>query len=613
MATRQRREEDARHVIQPFIDDWAGRTENEWEAFRNFAVGQVLWDEGLTDEQIEEATAMDASGDMGIDAWWLAADESGAKLYLIQSKDKRATKEDLTKLREGFISVMDPSKAYMANRALQERAAELRDRIAPGLAIEFHLVSSQLVQRNLKTDGESLDDGHIEIEGTRYAFSSFVHDVESLAQSLRVIDTQPIEADFTVSNDGHFVLEPKNAAKTVSAAISASELALLYSKNRTNLFRENPRYYLGMRNSVNDEMYETLRTEPANFYLYNNGLTATCSGVTVEGNGDERQLRIRDFQIVNGCQTTVTIHEIWRKGILGDKLKEVLVPIRIIETQQTAHTAKFVATRTNRQTAMKSEDFHSGDTVHENLHAQFDRLSPRWYYEHKRGTWNTDMSGSRARAPYRGGEFGLRVIKMKDLAQACLAFRNLPHIAGDRVREYFRSDELHANLFPEFATAHQLLLPFVLFSKVSLLVRDVQREAADRGEPYSWSLQYIRFPIVANVAQLLRYLLGIEGEEYFGVLESQRLVESMSEWDSDIMNLVIPQVVEYFDGQAKQGHAVRSLVRQGEWLTDVFDLVRREANRQLDVEARFARQQSVDAETVGLRSVLPIVLPSPSS
>ena len=471
MASRQKREEDALNVIQPFVDDWKGRIDSDWAAFRNFAVGQVLWDEGLTDEQIEEATSVDSSGDMGIDAWWLAADESGSKLYLIQSKDARATAEDLTKLRDGFTSVMDPSKAYLANRAVQERAAELRERILPDLTIEFHLVSSRLVQSRLRTDGQPIEDGHLKFEGDRFPYASYVHDVESLAQNLRVISGQPINADFTVGSGDYFVLDPTGGHKSVAASIKASELALLYSKNQINLFRENPCYYLGA-NKVNKEMYETLKSDPVNFYLYNNGLTATCSSVSVTDQNGESKLQMRDLQIVNGCQTTITIHEMWRRAELGEKLRDVLVPIRIIETQNAPQMAQVVAERTNRQTTMKSEDFHSGDSVHRRLHGEFNLLSPPWYYEHKRGTWNTDVRGARARAPYSGGDFGMRLIKMKDLAQACLAFKNLPHIAGDRVREYFRSDDLHASLFPEFVTAQQLLLPYVLFSKVSALVKD---------------------------------------------------------------------------------------------------------------------------------------------
>ena len=553
---------------------------------------------------------MDASGDMGIDAWLLAADESGMTLYLIQSKDTRATREDLTKLRDGFIDVMNPAKAYLANRALQERAAELRERIVPDLSIEFHLVSSRLLQSRLRTDGQSLEDGHLQIEGGTFPYACYVHDVESLAQNLRVISGQPINAEFTIGGSDYFVLDPRGGHKSVGAAIKASELALLYSKNQINLFRENPRYYLGA-NKVNKEMYETLKNDPVNFYLYNNGLTATCSSVSVSDHNGERAIQMRDFQIVNGCQTTITIHEMWRRAELGEKLRDVQVPIRIIETQTAPQMAPLVAERTNRQTAMKSEDFHSGDTVHRRLHGEFDRLSPRWYYEHKRGTWSTDTRGTRARVPYSGGDFGMRLIKMKDLAQACLAFRNLPHIAGDRVREYFRSDELHASLFPEMVTAQQLLLPYVLFAKVSSLIK--KEQALDREVTLEWSLQYIRFPVVANVAQLLRYLLGYEGEGYFGVLQSQRLLDTMAEWIDDLLNLVYTPVVTWFDEQAGRGRAVRSLVRQDDWRGTVFELVKKEANRQLEVESRFAASQGAPIDSFGLRKALPIVLPSPGS
>lgn len=610
MATRQDREEEAQRIIQPFVDDWLESTSSDWAAFRNFAVGQVLWDVGLTDEQIEEATSVDGANDMGIDAWWLAADEAGVTLYLVQSKNTRATRDDLRKLRDGFVAVMDPAKAYTANRPLQERAAELRERLVPHLTIEMHLISSRLVTASLRTDGQPLEEETVRIHDNDYPVSLYVHDVESLKQNLQVIDGQPILAQFGIRESDYFKLKPSGGLITVSAAIKGSELARLYNEHRINLFRENPRYYLGL-NKINREMYATLKEDPVNFYLYNNGLTATCSSVADVSNGNEVSLEMRDFQIVNGCQTTVTIHEIWRRGELGDKLQEILVPIRIIETQNATTMAKLIAERTNRQTAMRSEDFLSGDKVHERLHGDFNRLSPRWYYELKRGTWNTDMRSAQARTPYLGGDFSPRMVKLKDLAQACLAFLGKPHMAGDRVREYFRSEELHRQLFPENVTAQQLVLPYVIFQRGSALVRQTDADAKTRGEPYEWSMQYLRFPLVACVAGILRYLQGFSGENYFAVPDSLRLVESLDTWEKRLLPKILGELVEYFDGQAKEGRAVRSLVRQDDWMATAFDKVKKAIDVQLEAEATAARDSGQEIGAVGLRSVLPIALPSP--
>ena len=607
MATRQRREEDARHVIQPFIDDWRERAGSEWAAFRDFAVGQILMDAGLTDEEIEEATAVDGPADFGIDAWWLAVEESGLTLYLVQAKDTRATKDDLRRLRRGFTDAMDPATVGAANRSVQENAAELHERLTPDLTIEMHLVTSRLVSRNLRTDGQPLDDidaPTIEIRGSEYPVSYYIHDVESIAQNLSVTPDLPIDARFSIGKNDYFMLNPSGGLRTVSAAIRASELALLYNQNRINLFRENPRYYLGP-NKINKDMYRTLDEDPVNFYLYNNGLTATCASVDVAGQEDELSLMMRDFQIVNGCQTTVTIHELWRKGDPQQRLSSVLVPISVIETRNPT-TAETVARTTNQQTAMRPEDFRAGNPIHGRLHAEFDRLQPRWYYEYKRGLWNSITRSAQLRRPYEGDRHGVRRIKMTDLAQACLAFLGHPDEASDRVRTYFRREEKHEEVFPPRITAQRLLLPYAIFLEASEMVRDDEAKAKEAEEKREWSRRYLRFPLVAMTAEALRYLLGIGSSQYFSHERSLELFQNIERWGEPLLKIVYEALVDHFNGKD-----VRSLVRRTEWYAEGLEQVKRRVNLQLQVEQQVAERSGLSIDSVGLRSVLPIVLPSP--
>lgn len=614
MATRQRREEEARQVIQPFIDDWRERAGSEEGAFRNFAVGQVLMDAGLTDEEIEEAAAVDGPNDFGIDAWWLAIEEAGLTLYLIQAKDTRATKNDLRTMRSGLSDAMDPALVGKANRPLQENAGELRERIAPDLTIELHLVCSRLVSRDLRTDGqpiEGLDLPTIEIGGAEYPVSYYVHDVESLATNLRVTPDEPIEAQFVIGEQDYFMLNPSGGLRTVSAAIRANELALLYNQNRVNLFRENPRYYLGS-NKINKEMFSTLQEDSVNFYLYNNGLTATCASVDVVRRDGESLLVMRDFQVVNGCQTTVTIHELWRRGDPEGKLREVLVPIRIIETRNPS-TAESVAQTTNQQTAMRPEDFRSGDPVHARLHREFDAMQPRWYYEYKRGLWNSVGRSAQLRRPYENGTYGVRRIKMTDMAQACLAFLGHPDEASDRVRTYFRREDKHKEIFPTRITAPRLLLPYLIFLEASRIVRSDENKAKESGEVREWSRRYLRFPLVANAAEMLRYLLGLGETHYFTQPRSIELTETMPQWGTVLLEMVFEVLVDYFDELAGGRRDIRSLVRRADWYAEGVKRVKRRVDMQLQVEEQVAKRSGLNVNDVGLRSILPIVLPSPGN
>ena len=600
MTQRARREENSAAIIEPFVEEWVERAGSHFSAFRNWAVGQVLWDENLSDEQIEEAVAVDGSGDMGIDAWYLANDDSTKVLHLIQSKDTRATKNDLNKLKNGFLDLFHLIKGVNANSEIRARAAELQLELNDNFTVEMHLVTSRLVSRTLRTDGRPLWRETICVLDKALPTAFYVHDVESLAENLRVIQEHPIAVRFHVGTGEYFKYQTESNFATVSAAIRADELAQIFNHNRLNLFRLNPRYFLTTKRVVNREILETLNGEDAdNFYLYNNGITATCSSIKVIPDGTASILEIDDFQIVNGCQTTVTIHEKWRQVGGTGSLDTVRVPIRIIETPAAKQMAEQVARTTNRQNPMKQEDFRSGDKLQAKLHAEFDMLKPRWFYEYKRGTWNTDFRTTRAKSPYLGEPYAPRRIQMKDLAQACLAFQGRPDDAADRVASYFAREERYRQVFPTTCQAQQLLLPHVLFLKATEI-------AKVNYDKYSWSTSYLRYPMVSCVSKAIRYLLKDSSPFYFGLDMSARILSTVDQWAPQLFPMVFQELAKSVDKEARSGRGVRSVVRQRDWLDEVYEVVRHRIDTTLNAEMQVAQMQEVDPSNIGLRSVLPV-------
>ena len=601
MTQRALREEQSATVIEPFVEEWLDRAGSHFSAFRNCAVGQVLWDENLSDEQIEEAVAVDGSGDMGIDAWYLSNEDSTKVLYLIQSKDTRANKNDLDKLKNGFLDLFHPAKSVNANSEVRTRAAELRSELDDDLTIEMHLVTSRLVARTLRSDGKPLWSEDISLLGRTFPAVYYVHDVESLAANLRVIQEHPITARFQLGKNQYFEYTTKSNFRTVSAAIRADSLALLFNQNRLNLFRLNPRYFLTTKNVVNREILETLDGEYAdNFYLYNNGVTATCSAIK-RGVGSDSVLEFHDFQIVNGCQTTVTIFERWKQAGGAESLETVRVPIRIIETQAAKQIAEQVARTTNRQNQMKQEDFRSGDKLHEKLQAEFNKMNPRWFYEYKRGTWNTDFRSARARAPYTGEPYAPRRIQMKDLAQACLAFQRRPDASVDKVSSYFTSEDRYRQMFPTTCQAQQLLLPYVLFLKANEI-------AKNRKDKYEWSTSYLRYPMVSCVSQALRYLLDESHTSYFGTDVSANIMSTLDEWAPQLFPLAFDELVKFVDKEAHSGRGVRAAVRRIDWLDEVYDAIQHRIDATLNAEKQVANMQGMDPNNIGLRKMLPTVI-----
>src|SRR5262249_47586193 len=92
--------------------------------------------------------------------------------------------------------------------------------------------------------------------------------------------------------------------------IRGDVLGEIYHDFGTRLLELNVRSFLQLKGAVNRGIRETLIHLPERFLAYNNGISATASRVEWRdrGNGSLGIRRIHDLQIVNGGQTTASIH-----------------------------------------------------------------------------------------------------------------------------------------------------------------------------------------------------------------------------------------------------------------------------------------------------------------
>src|SRR5262249_33174180 len=112
------------------------------------------------------------------------------------------------------------------------------------------------------------------------------------------------------------------------------------------LFYDNVRDFQG-HNSVNVEIRDTIRDAERNdlFALLNNGVTVVARDVNKVG----ATFRLKDYQVVNGCQTSHMLY--LNKDYLTNK---VYLPFKLIVTADAAVTNQ-ITHGTNRQTEVKPE------------------------------------------------------------------------------------------------------------------------------------------------------------------------------------------------------------------------------------------------------------------
>lgn len=597
MASKKQRREQALSEVQTFLDEWLSRSGTKPAAFRDWAVEQALWEQGLSPAEVQQVTAIDGPNDFGLDGWLFQADESPQVLHVFQSKDTSPDRKDLLGLRDGLTALFDPDRSKHANDEARLQAEEFRDRAGDDVQIEFYLVTSDIAPAPLRDHADGLGNERLSLFERSYATHYTVLDIEDLSQNLRVAHDKPILASFEVGAGDFFTPSKAGPFKTYTVAVPARQLARLFSTERTNLFRLNPRYYQTTKTAVNKEVLGTLLgPERSHFFYLNNGVTAVSSGVSAKkGAEDSVRISAHDFQIVNGCQTTVTIHEAWRRRDGGElAIKDVFVLLRIIEAPQAV--APLIARTTNSQNPMKSEDFRANDDRQIRLRREFELLSPPWFYEHKRGLWSFENQDAESRKPYLTGDNAPRHIGMKDTAQVALAFLGSPAEAVDRIRFTFTTDDRYEKVFPKSILASQLLLPVLIYRRAN----DVANASKMK---YPWA-PYLRYPVVACVSRLLHELMGEQPDRYFNKTASETLANRIDEW-GELIDKCFNALLLEVDELSKKGTGARSLVRQTDWLEKPYQVFRAAVQERVESEDKIAQQLGKDPKELGFRAIFP--------
>lgn len=150
---------------------------------------------------------------------------------------------------------------------------------------------------------------------------------------------------------------------------------------RRYLFDSNVRDFLG-ENRVNQEIMASLEeADSPEFWWLNNGITILATsaiplGKTPEGNA----LQLHDVQIVNGLQTTQTIHNYFQSG--SAKLEDSrCVLVKVIVSEETAIRDKIIRA-TNNQSSVELASLTATDKIQRDIEAILEQEA--WFYERRK-------------------------------------------------------------------------------------------------------------------------------------------------------------------------------------------------------------------------------------
>ena len=215
-------------------------------------------------------------------------------------------------------------------------------------------------------------------------------------------------------------------------------LAKIYDRWHARLLEQNVRVFLQARGSVNQGIRNTIENNPKMFFAYNNGITATTERVEVSRHQNELLLTgLQNFQIVNGGQTTASIHAASRKGIDISRVF-VQVKLSVVPKENSASIVAKISEYANSQNKVSAADFFANHPFHirmEDFSRRIYAPSPdgtfretKWYYERARGQYQdarnllTDAQRKKFDLEFPKKQ----VISKTDLAKYLNPWRGLP-------------------------------------------------------------------------------------------------------------------------------------------------------------------------------------------
>lgn len=234
-----------------------------------------------------------------------------------------------------------------------------------------------------------------------------------------------------------------SAYSSYLVVVPATVLAEVYGLYGARLLEANVRTYLQARTKVNKGIQATLKSEPQNFFAYNNGLTATASDIRVENIGGVSHItQLNDLQIVNGGQTTASI--LYARDKVKVPLEEVFVQMKlsVVSDAANAEIVPNISRYANSQNKISDADFFSSHPFHLHLEKMSRRIAApvregelvatKWFYERARGQYRDQtalLSGAQKRR--FEAEFPKTQMLVKtDLAKYELSFLQQPHAAS---------------------------------------------------------------------------------------------------------------------------------------------------------------------------------------
>lgn len=406
------------------LDEILGISDNPKDELTQLVVGYI---QAMGDVDQVNFCSYDNGNGVALDGWGFNGDEDlvSIDLFLSVYQDpetgKRISANELDRHFNWLYRFFEQSQNGKVLGKIHDTKSELyqiADLIHSTKKIDrirLFLLTNAIAPANYEKETAEFEDGT--------SCEYIIWDAKRVMRQNNIISGKdPIVVDFDADYNSPLpCIQMPDVSENVACYLSiipGTILSQIYHKYHQQILEQNVRTFLQFKGTSNKGIRDTMighkatyreklkgigdsDPEPDMFFAYNNGISTTAAEITInQGENGMEITRIKDWQIVNGGQTTASISTVMKmKGVDISQLSKIFVAMKVSVIKNKDRQGVIVqkiSRYANTQSAVKKSDFNINEPFLveiENLSRQEWCKTPtgkpinKWFFERTRGQY----------------------------------------------------------------------------------------------------------------------------------------------------------------------------------------------------------------------------------
>lgn len=352
------------------------------------------------EDQLQEIIT-DGPDDRGLDGIHIVEGENSAEVFLFQSKyresqatcHKTINDAEVLKVSLFLNELFDKAHALAdsGNFRLQEAVRRIWELHDKGKICRYKVIFCSN-GGGFATSAQGIIDS---VKASHSSVSFEFYSGHDVVQAMAIEGRDAEDGQFQVIGKEILERSDGDVRGAVASVDAQSFVSLITAEDgetiKRHLIDDNLRVFLGAKGGYNHAIISTATSGDSYLFWYlNNGVTITCKSFSYNKGHTNPKLVFKDFQIVNGAQTSHSLVEAARTN--PEALADVVVMVRMYATDR-ADIAERVAVATNSQARIQSRDLMSNHETLKKLELAFKERG--YFFERKKNMHSDKPSEKR--------------------------------------------------------------------------------------------------------------------------------------------------------------------------------------------------------------------------